>query len=102
MVQFWAVSWVEPVFRDFFRENGTFFREAKCGDKWRFVVGVKWRKMALSKRNLSEKNWRKMALLKRRAGFPQKELSAAQRLGTVRRETPLLNPPITWLCLLVL
>jgi hypothetical protein len=27
--------------------------------------------MALSKRNLSEKNWRKMALLKRRTGFPQ-------------------------------
>jgi hypothetical protein len=55
MVQFWAVSWVEPVFREIFRENGTFFRGVKCGEKWRFVVGEKWRKMALSKRNLSGK-----------------------------------------------
>ena len=31
----------------FFAKNGTFFRGAKCGEKWRFVVGEKWRKMAL-------------------------------------------------------
>jgi hypothetical protein len=78
VVQFWAVGWVEPVFRDFFRENGNFFRGAKCGEngalllakngeKWHFFGGAKcgengalllakkWRKMALSKRNLSEK-----------------------------------------------
>jgi hypothetical protein len=48
MVQFWAVSWVEPVFRDFFREKWHFFFAernaaknvalllAKNGEKWRF------------------------------------------------------------------
>jgi hypothetical protein len=32
MVQFRAVSWVEPAFRENFRENGTLFRGAKCGE----------------------------------------------------------------------
>jgi hypothetical protein len=42
-----GLAWVEPVFRDFFRENGTFFAERNAAKKWRFVVGEKWRKMAL-------------------------------------------------------
>jgi hypothetical protein len=52
MVQFWAVSWVEPVFRDFFREkwhffcaernaakNGAFQKKFERKKIWRFIVG---------------------------------------------------------------
>jgi hypothetical protein len=50
MVQFWAVSWVEPIFRDFFEKKILkkffFFAERNAAKKWRFVVGEngeKWR-----------------------------------------------------------
>jgi hypothetical protein len=77
-----ALDWVEPAFRENFREKSAILREAKHGEKLYFsrcemrrkMALCCWRKMAkmaLSKRNLSEKNWRKTALLKRRTGFPQ-------------------------------
>jgi uncharacterized Fe-S radical SAM superfamily protein PflX len=50
MVQFWAVSWVEPIFRDFFEKKILkkifFSAERNAAKKWRFVVGEngeKWR-----------------------------------------------------------
>jgi hypothetical protein len=59
MVQFWAVSWVEPVFRKIFREKGTFFRVAKCGEKCRFVVGEKWRKNGAFQKKFERKKMAK-------------------------------------------
>jgi hypothetical protein len=42
------VPWVEPVFRVFFRENGIFFRGAKCGEKMAlFSRSEKLRKIVL-------------------------------------------------------
>jgi hypothetical protein len=78
-------TWVEPAFREIVRENGTFFRGAKCGEngKKKFVSRSEvrrkialccWRKMAkmaLSKRNLSEINLRKTALLNEEQAFPK-------------------------------
>jgi hypothetical protein len=48
MVQVWAVSWVEPVFRDFFREKWHFFSRSEMRRKMALISrSEKWRKNIL-------------------------------------------------------
>jgi hypothetical protein len=82
MVQFWAVSWVEHVFSDFFREKGHFLSRSKIK---RQMALCGWRKMAKNgafQKKFERKKLAKMALLKRRTGFPQRATPAASRTRT--------------------
>jgi hypothetical protein len=85
-----AVSRVEPVFR----KKWHFFRGAKCGEKWRFVVGEKWRKMALffAERNAAKngalllaKNGENGAFQKK---FERKKLAKNDTFETKNRLSP--------------